>query len=272
MNIKQQFDKNGAVWPIKIFEKSEIESYKQAVLDSMAKLDLMNSDYRCKSQVLFPWLDKIVHDKRLGDVIEQILGPNFHCWDTLFWVKSPNDDKFVSFHQDATYWNFAPKEKAITVWLAFNDVTKQSGAIEYILGSHEVSQEIHNDIKNDKNLLMRGQTIDHEISDLTVAEVPAGCVTIHSPYMIHGSGPNKSDDYRIACGMIFVSTECKPIASYSPESTIMVRGVDEYNHMMHDPRPTGQWSEDVKNWRAAYDRQHENYYKMTLDNAKKDIS
>ena len=47
-----------------------------------------------------------------------------------------------------------------------------------------------------------------------------------------------------------------------PESTVMVAGVDNYNHMIHDPRPTGIWEEDVKNWRIAYDRQHVNYYEM----------
>ena len=32
--------------------------------------------------------------------------------------------------------------------------------------------------------------------------------------------------------------------------------------MIHDPRPSGNWDVDVVNWRAAYDRQHTNYYEM----------
>jgi hypothetical protein len=63
-------------------------------------------------------------------------------------------------------------------------------------------------------------------------------------------------------GMIFASTECAPRLSLSPESTIMVAGVDEYNYMIHDPQPTGNWEEDIKNWQVAYDRQHVNYYQM----------
>jgi len=42
----------------------------------------------------------------------------------------------------------------------------------------------------------------------------------------------------------------------------MISGVDEYNYMVKDPEPTGNWDEDVKTWRKAYDRQHANYYKM----------
>jgi hypothetical protein len=67
-------------------------------------------------------------------------------------------------------------------------------------------------------------------------------------------------------GMIFVSTECKPHLDISPESTVMISGVDEYNYMLHDPSPTGNWINDVNNWKLAYDRQHDNYYKMEQRN------
>lgn len=42
----------------------------------------------------------------------------------------------------------------------------------------------------------------------------------------------------------------------------MVWGVDHYNYMLHDPRPTGDWERDKAAWQLAYDRQHENYYRM----------
>jgi len=80
--------------------------------------------------------------------------------------------------------------------------------------------------------------------------------------MIHGSGPNRHWNPRMALGMIFVSTECKPVLDISPESTVMVSGTDDYNYMLHDPQPTGDFAVDVENWQAAYDRQHANYYKM----------
>lgn len=264
MNLRDKFLRDGAVWPLPVFTDPEIAKYRAEVLKAQADLELMGSDYRCKSQVLFPWLDEIVHNKQLGDYIEQLIGPNFSCWDTLFWVKEPGDQKFVSYHQDATYWNFFPKD-AVTVWLAFSDVVEESGAIQYALGSHLEAQRPHFDIKKEKNLLMRGQTIGVDIdpAGLTACEMPAGHVTIHSPYMIHGSGANRQATPRIACGMIFVATHCKPVATFAPESTIMVRGVDEYNYMLHDPRPTGRWADDLAAWQLAYDRQHENYYKMS---------
>lgn len=268
--IQERYARDGAVWPIRVFDEEQIARYCKDVEAAEKNLNLMHSDYRCKSQVLFPWLDEIIHSKAVGDVVEAILGPDFHCWDTLFWVKEPGDEKYVSYHQDATYWNFTPKSEALTVWLSFNGATAEKGAINYVLGSHQVTQIDHIDVKNENNLLMRGQTIAREVqpADLTIAEVPAGCVTIHSPFMVHGSPSNRSTEKRIACGMIFASTKCKPVATYAPESTVMVRGTDRFNYMMHDPRPTGIWETDVVAWKAAYDRQHDNYYKMSLEHAK----
>ena len=266
MNLKETFDQQGWIGPLPIMSAESASQYCKYMLTADQELDLMNSDYRCKSNVLFPWVDEISRNPALIAYLTELIGPNIHCWDTLFWIKKPGDGKNVSFHQDATYWNFSEKQKAVTVWVAFSDVTPEHGSIEYIQGSQRVFQKRHNDIKTDTNLLMRGQTVDIDIPKERIKTVvPAGHVLIHSPYTIHGSGPNHATTPRVAMGMIFASTECKPILNISPESTVMVAGVDEYNYMIHDPQPTGDWQTDVVNWRKAYDRQHLNYYKMEQD-------
>ena len=263
MNIKETFERNGWVGPLEIMSREEALEMKELALQTEQDLNLMRSDYRCKSNVLFPWVDKISRNPKLIEYMSQIIGPNIHCWDTLFWIKKPGDGKDVSFHQDATYWNFDKKYLGITAWFAFDDVTEEHGSIEYVQGSHKVFQRRHKDVKTDTNLLMRGQTVDIDIPKERVrTTVPAGHVLLHSPFTIHGSRPNMASTPRVAMGMIFASTECKPMLELSPESTVMVSGVDEYNHMIHDPRPSGNWDVDVVNWRAAYDRQHTNYYEM----------
>lgn len=263
MTLKEQYEQNGWVGPISIMSREEALELKKLVHEAEEKLNLMNSDYRCKSNVLFPFVDKVSRNPKLVEALTQIIGPNIHCWDTLFWVKNPGDGKDVSFHQDATYWNFTNKHLAVTAWFAFDDVTEEHGSIEYVQGSHRVFQRKHKDVKTDTNLLMRGQTVDEDLPKERIkTTVPAGSVLIHSPYIIHGSGPNMASTPRVAMGMIFASTECKPILEISPESTVMVAGEDKCNYMIHDPAPSGNWDTDVVNWRAAYDRQHINYYKM----------
>ena len=262
-NLKEQFERQGFVGPIQIMSREEALEFKKLVHEAEEKLDLMNSDYRCKSNVLFPFVDKISRHPKLIEAMSQLIGPNIHCWDTLFWIKHPGDGKDVSFHQDATYWNFTKPTLALTAWFAFDDVTEEHGSLEYVQGSHATQAKRHKDVKTDTNLLMRGQTVDIDIPKERVKTVvPAGSVLLHSPFIVHGSGPNRASTPRVAMGMIFASTECAPRLSLSPESTVMVAGVDEYNYMIHDPQPTGNWEEDVKNWQVAYDRQHVNYYQM----------
>lgn len=261
--IKQIYDQQGYVGPLEIMSKEQAFEYKNKLLEVDSKLNLMNSDYRCKSNVLFPWINEISRNPKLIEYLTEIIGSNIHCWDTLCWIKYPESDKIVSFHQDATYWNFDRPDLAATVWFAFDDVTPEHGSIEYIQGSHKAFAKRHKDVKTSNNLLMRGQTVDVDIPKERIkTSVPAGNVLIHSPFIIHGSGPNISNTPRLAIGMIYASTECKPLLNLSPESTIMVSGTDEFNYMIHDPEPTGNWDNDVKNWQVAYDRQHINYYKM----------
>jgi non-heme Fe2+,alpha-ketoglutarate-dependent halogenase len=263
MTLKEQFEQNGWVGPIQIMTKEEALELRDLVLKTEEELHLMNSDYRCKSNVLFPFVDKISRHPKLIEALTELIGPNIHCWDTLFWIKKPGDGKDVSFHQDATYWNFDNKHLAVTAWFAFDDVTEEHGSLEYVQGSQRVFQRKHKDVKTDTNLLMRGQTVDEDLPKERVkTTVPAGSVLLHSPYIIHGSGPNQASTPRVAMGMILASTQCKPILDLSPESTVMVAGVDEYGYMQHDPAPTGDWNTDLKNWKGAYDRQHINYYEM----------
>jgi len=263
MTLKQQYERNGWIGPIEIMSPDQAHHYKNIIQDLDSRLNLMHSDYRCKSNVLFPFVDEISRNEKLIKVLTELIGPNIHCWDTLFWIKKPGDGKDVSFHQDATYWNFDNPRLAVTAWFAFDDVTEQHGPLEYVQGSHHAFARRHRDVKTSTNLLMRGQTVDEDVPKQRIkTTVPAGHVLIHSPFIIHGSAPNLAATPRIAMGMIFASTECKPRLSISPESTVMVAGVDEHNHMLHDPQPTGNWDHDIKHWQQAYDRQHINYYQM----------
>lgn len=266
--LKETYLEKGWLGPLPVFSPAEISRYKDLVLKTEKELNLMKSDYRCKSQVLFPWVYEIISNPVLRSYVEQLIGPNFHCWDVLFWIKHPFEGKTVSFHQDATYWNFDQKHKAVSAWLAFNDCTLDHGPVEYVNDSHTFTQKNHLDIKTDSNLLMRGQTVDEPIAETTLAPTPAGHVLLHSPYIVHGSGVNKTQEPRIGCGMIFVSTECKPVIQFAPESTIMVQGVDLYNHMLHDPAPGDDWETNHRHWKTAYDRQHTNYYSVTQEAGK----
>lgn len=262
MTVKSTYDEQGFYGPVRFLATHKIKEYQTEVYRLMRE-GLMQSDYRCKSQVIFPFVAELAKQPVVVDYVKQILGPNFHCWDALFWVKDPESEQFVSWHQDATYWNFAPKENAVTIWVTLSGATKEMGCIQFIPGSHKQGQQLHSDITRDGNMLMRGQTIEGTLPTEThYAECNPGTFMMFHPHVVHGSGPNTTETPRVAIGFVFAATDVKPIAEFAEESTLMVSGVDSYNYMRHDPAPTGDFEKDHVVWQDAYDRQHENYYKM----------
>lgn len=260
--MKGFFEEKGYYGPVKFLSSKHNEKYLAKALETQKKLNLMLSDYRCKSNVLFPWINELSQNPIILEHVKTILGDNFHCWDSLVWIKEANSDKHVSWHQDATYWNFLPKDRGLTVWITLSGASKDMGCIQYISGSHKNQQIYHEEIKSNNNLLMRGQTVSKRNGDIVYAECEEGSFLMHSPFILHGSDQNITDKPRVSIGFVYVATDAKPIANYATESTVMISGTDVYNYMTHDPQPTGDWEKDLKVWKDAYDRQHVNYYKM----------
>ena len=54
--------------------------------------------------------------RKFLDAVEGILGPNLTVRDTAWFVKMPGDKKYISWHQDGTYWGLHPP-KATTAWI-----------------------------------------------------------------------------------------------------------------------------------------------------------
>jgi ectoine hydroxylase-related dioxygenase (phytanoyl-CoA dioxygenase family) len=263
-DIKNIFDEQGFVGPVQFLTPTDVNYYLAKMQETVDTYDLMESDYRCKANVLFPWINELSKHPIIVEHVREILGENFSCWDTLVWNKKKESKEYVSWHQDATYWNFLPKERGLTVWVTLSGATKDMGCIQYIPGSHKKGQSKHHDVKAEGNLLMRGQTLDlPKPKNTHYAEAKAGSFIMHSPFIFHGSDNNKTSTPRVALGLIYAATDAKPHATHSPESTILVSGEDTYNYMIHDPEPTGEFQYDVINWRKAYDRQHDNYYKIS---------
>ncbi len=264
-NIKEDFTAKGWCEAIPVFSENEINKFAQLCRETDEKYSLMKSDYRCKSNVLYPWVDEISRHPKILEIIKPLLGENFHCWDALFWIKYPSDNKKVSFHQDGTYWNFDNKNLALTVWIPFQDVGPAEGPIEYVKNQKSHDLIYHNDVQSNSNLLMRGQTAAMDITETVAVHCKKGSILVHSAFIVHGSRPNISKNTRMALGLIYANTKCKPLIEKAPETTIMISGIDTYNYMEHSPIPGNNFNENLKNWKYAYDQQHINYYSLSQE-------
>jgi len=128
----------------------------------------------------------------LIDVAEDLLGPNVKYHHSKLNFKWSDGGEEVKWHQDFPFWphsNAAP----LTIGLYLGDVDDEMGPLGVLPGSHKGPVFTHYDDNNN----WTGAISEHDAKSIdftkaTYLSGPAGSITIHNSWMIHGSVPNCS--------------------------------------------------------------------------------
>lgn len=189
-----------------------------------------------------PFIWELATNPRILDCVESLVGPDFLLLATHFFCKYGPDDKFVAWHQDATYWGLEPPQ-ALTVWYAVDDSDVENGCMRVIPGSHQGGLRQHGKAELQGNLLSINQevpvTAEEERSAVDLV-LRAGQVSIHDGWLIHGSLPNRSLRRRCGLTLRYVPTSVKPIELNSMGKRwkpILVRGIDREKNFGDCPPP-----------------------------------
>ena len=86
--------------------------------------------------LISPIFDKVVHNSKILDTVEDIIGKNILVGGTTLFIKDPDKKGFVSFHQDAKYIGFEP-HNWVTAWLAITDSNEENGCMRMYSGTHK---------------------------------------------------------------------------------------------------------------------------------------
>lgn len=196
---------------------------------------------RSKSHLLFKWIDDLMRESVILDVVEDLIGPDLLCWNTLFWVKEAGSESFVSWHQDLRYWGLDTSD-LVTVWLALSPATTQSGCMRVLPGSHVGDLMPHADEYQADNMLTRGQEISVDVDESLAVEMPLqpGEASLHNGRLAHASGPNRSADRRIGLSLHYAPTCTKQLVG-EWDSAALVRGEDRFGHFTHTPEITSDF-------------------------------
>ena len=240
----QDFHDNGWLAPVPSLSSRELGHYQRKFAEWEARYGgPIGGDDRNKSHLFLRWLDELVHSPAVLDVVEQILGPNIWLWHAQWFVKEAHSPHFISYHQDAAYWEIEPAF-ALSAWIAFEDSDEQNGCMRVIPGTHTTVLP-HDDRPGAKNLLWRGQTArlegHHEKSVPLVLK--AGEMSLHDARIAHGSGPNRSARRRIGYSIRYVPTHVQRVGPR--DSAMLVRGQDEYNQFDPEPRPVSDFEPEA---------------------------
>ena len=151
------------------------------------------------------WLELCRHP-RILDAVESVLGPDLILIMSHVISKRPGDGLPVAWHQDNTYWHSVKGTEVGTVWLALDDADLANGCMQVIPCTHEGYPEMEKVSTGANDLLGLTVEVTRDMAEAAVPlEMPAGSLSIHDSYVLHGSEPNTSDRRRAAYTMRYAN-------------------------------------------------------------------
>jgi len=236
-NQLKQYEDEGFISPINIFSKEKAKKIRNEIELIEKKIpEELEKSGRYNAHLISPLLDEVAHNSKILDAVQSLIGENILVCGTTLFIKNPNKQGFVSYHQDAKYIGLEP-HNWVTAWVAITDSNEKNGCMRMWSGSHKDNLKEHDQEFNEGNLLTRGQTVKNVPKDKTTPLVlKAGQMSLHHPTIVHGSDLNKSNDKRI--GFViqsYIATDVKQILGKN--SVQLARGVDKFNFHKKIGRP-----------------------------------
>lgn len=227
------YDDRGFIFPVNVLTDEEaaalladFELAERELVQNEDKREILkNYPHR-----VLPSFDKLTRHPVVIDYVSSILGPDLMVWGASVFDKAPHSDKIVSWHQDLTYWGL-DSDNEVTVWVALSPVTKASGCMFFVPGSHKQRAVEHVDTFSDNNLLTRGQEIavDVEEGEGVAVELKPGQASLHHGHLFHSSGPNRTPVRRFALAIRYIKASVRQAGGQKPLVS-HVSGEDKYGH------------------------------------------
>ncbi len=158
-------------------------------------------------------IKKIVCNPKIGELISRLMN-----WegvrllqDNVLW--KPPHSRSLMFHQDASYDDWIVPQTMATCWIALDEISDDSGALEYVTGSHKwglspPTTNFHAPKNYKKDLEFFAKKNNKPLNIVKVT-VPAGGASFHHGHTWHGSGINMTPSHRRALVSHCVPTHAK---------------------------------------------------------------
>lgn len=225
-----QFNDDGLLGRLPVFGPDEVAATSAYVDDLVRKVieapDRRNAYSIINYHVVCKGLYELTQTPAILDYVEDILGPDFVCWNTHLFCKSPGDPKEVPFHQDCVYWPLSPSS-TVTVWLALDDVDESNAAVQFVPGSHLSGPLAHRQRELDGTRTLKREAEQPQGGQpVRMNELSAGEASIHADLLLHGSAANTSNRRRAALAIRYAATDIRPIAGadWYLSTTVPARG------------------------------------------------
>jgi len=160
----------------------------------------LHAEHRNNAHLAFTFLADLSVDRRIVEAVEPLVGHDICLSSTVLFIKEPDSSAFVSWHQDAFYMGLEP-DNFVTAWVALTSSNRDNGCVSVIPGTHRGRAE-HLDTFGEDNILTRGQTVT-DVDELAAVDLvlQPGQMSLHHPWLVHGSQPNRTEQRRVGIAM-----------------------------------------------------------------------
>ncbi|HWK59405.1 MAG TPA: phytanoyl-CoA dioxygenase family protein [Parapedobacter sp.] len=214
------YDENGFLIIEDFLSPEELEQWRQAVTSAVHQRnglkipgksvhigedDGINEDAtyfnNVFDQLLNLWqtseeVKQLMLDERIGKMAAELAGVDgIRIWHDQALIKRPWANP-TSWHLDTPFWSFSDR-RALSIWVALDDVTLENGCLFFIPGSHKRTSFENAGIG--KNM---GGIFDvypeFKQSQPKAAVIKAGSCSFHNGLTIHGAHANMTPGFRRA--------------------------------------------------------------------------
>ena len=227
------FHEHGFLPGIDVFGEAECDAFRSRVEGfEQARPEAVGWAFDIKTNLLFDWVYELSCDRRLLDLIEDLIGPDVLLTNSIFRIKEPGSATFYGWHQDAARIQVEPG--FVLAFVAISEATPENGCLRVIPDSHREVRPFSL-VSYAHRQVARVREVDERCAvDMVLAKGQVGLLHCNT---IHGSGPNRSPGRRI--GLINDYTPPFARQSTGVGSGQLVRGTDRWGHFAAEPVPVG---------------------------------
>jgi ectoine hydroxylase-related dioxygenase (phytanoyl-CoA dioxygenase family) len=261
--LQTSFERDGYCFPLPALNQQEAGALRAALEEAerVFPIELNGMEiFQTYSHLVVPAISQLAKDPRITDPVASLLGPNLLLLHTSIFIKEPMSTKFVSWHQDLTYWGLDQTDE-VTAWLAVTPATTDNGCMRFVTSSH-TAWAPHEDRYHPDNMLSRSQeiTVPVDESDVIDVTLKPGEISLHHGRIIHASGPNYSEDRRIGIALRYIPPSLRQI-NIENATAMLCRGEDNYDHFELIEPPASLFAiNDIARLKKTYATENWKYY------------
>ena len=174
---------------------------------------------KCIPQIqdLEPRLLKWLLHPTFVNLAKDMLGPDVAFCTATIYFKQANSDKILTWHRDYHIVPNAPvkvRKSVINIVLSLDPAPIESGCLQYVPGSHLEEIKFLKEAVPNTMIQTAVVNTDQLQQKPVYAPLRANQATAHNALIVHGSGPNKSQNDRCFVSVRFYSASDGDALSY----------------------------------------------------------